>query len=158
MTNQTNDPIYLTSAGLDKLKAELLDLTQNKRPHVVKRIKESIAQGDLSENSEYEDAKNEQGFIEGRITELQQMLDRAEIVKANSGRDGSITLGTTFSVKHNSKTSKFTVVGPAEADPGNGLISNESPIGQTLLGKKVGDKAMVATPKGETTYRVVSIG
>lgn len=149
---------YLTSAGLDKLKAELSDLKEKKRPEVVLRIKEAVSYGDLSENSEYDDAKREQGFIEGRIAELEELLKNAHIVKSNSGDHGTVALGTTVTVKHNSNTQSFTIVGHAEADPASGLISNESPLGQALLGKKVGDKVTVETPKGATTYHISKIG
>ena len=148
----------LTAAGLDKLKAELEDLKSNKRPQVISRIEEAVSYGDLSENSEYDDAKNEQGFVEGRIAELEEMLNTAQIVQSNDGDHGKVTLGTTVSVKHHGATSKFTIVGAAEADPTEGLISNESPLGQALIGLKVGDTAVAETPKGETKYEIVSIG
>jgi transcription elongation factor GreA len=152
----TDQSTYLTSAGLDKLKAELTDLKDNRRPAVISRLKDALSHGDLSENAEYEEAKNEQAFVEGRISELEGMLKNAEIVTGNQNV-GSVGLGAKVKVKHHGDTSVFTIVGPAEADPGEGLISNESPLGQALLNKQVGDKASVETPKGATTYEVVSI-
>jgi transcription elongation factor GreA len=146
----------LTTAGLDKLKAELVDLKEKRRPAVIARIKEAVSHGDLSENSEYEDAKNEQGFIEGRIAELDAMLEDAQIVSAKSG--STVELGSTVAVTHDGKKSSFTIVGPAEADPTSGLISNESPLGAALLGSTIGDSVSVATPRGETTYAVMKIG
>lgn len=154
----TEQSTYLTIAGLDKLKAELEDLKTNKRPQVIQRIKEAISYGDLSENSEYEDAKNEQAFVEGRIATLEKMLQTSKIVKSNDGDGGKVALGSTAHVKHNGSKSTFTIVGPAEADPEGGLISNESPLGQALLGKAPKEKAVVETPKGATTYEIVSIG
>lgn len=151
-----SDQTILTAAGLDKLKAELEDLKENKRPAVIARIKEAVSYGDLSENSEYEDAKNEQGFIEGRIAELQGMLDTAQIVES-SGSSDVVQLGSVVDVS-NGSDSTFTIVGPAEADPTGGLISNESPLGQALLGAKVGDKVSVETPRGTQTYTVKKIG
>ena len=148
---------YLTAAGLDKLKAELTDLTENQRPTVIKRIKEALAHGDLSENSEYDDAKNEQAFIEGRISELERLLQNATIVQKGS-TDGTVSLGSTVKVKHNGDQSTFTIVGHAEADPTNGMISNESPIGQALLGKAKGEEVTVETPRGSTKYAIVSVG
>lgn len=150
------DTTYLTAAGLDKLKAELADLTDNRRPQVIGRIKEAVSYGDLSENSEYEDAKNEQAFVEGRIAELEGMLKNSKIVTGNQNGN-SVGLGAKVKVKHNGSQSTFTVVGPAEADPEGGLISNESPLGRALLNKTVGDKAAVETPKGSHNYEIVSI-
>ncbi len=150
--NQT----ILTTAGLDKLKAELIDLKENRRPAVIARIKEAVSHGDLSENSEYEDAKNEQGFIEGRIVELESMLEGAQIVSASSG--STVELGSTVTVTHDGKSSSFTIVGPAEADPVSGLISNESPLGASLLGSAIGDTVSVETPRGKTTYAIAKIG
>lgn len=154
----TEQSTYLTTAGLDKLKAELTDLKENRRTDVLRRIKEAVAYGDLSENSEYEEAKNEQAFVEGRIAQLQKMLENSTILRSNSGEGGKATLGTSVTVKQNGKRSVFTIVGPAEADPDGGLISNESPIGQALLGKAAGEKAVVETPKGNIVYDVISIG
>lgn len=151
-----HQPTYLTSAGLDKLKDELQELKNARRPQVIERIREAVSHGDLSENSEYEDAKNEQGFIEGRIVELEKMLAGAKIVQSGKS-NGEVSLGSNITLKHNGKSSSFTIVGPAEADPGNGLISNESPLGQALLGKKVSEKTAVTTPKGEMYYQIVSI-
>lgn len=155
---ETTDQTVLTAAGLDKLKAELKDLQDNRRPSVLARIKEAISYGDLSENSEYEDAKNEQSFIEGRIGELTHMLKNPKIVKANAGEGGKVALGSVVKVKHHRTGSTFTIVGPAEADPDNGLVSHESPIGQALVGAAVGDTVSVDTPRGATKYVIISIG
>lgn len=155
---QITDQTVLTAAGLDKLKTELKELEDTRRPAVLARIKEAISYGDLSENSEYEDAKNEQAFVEGRISELNHMLKNPKIVKANAGEGGKVALGSVVKVKHNGSRSTFTVVGPAEADPENGLISHESPIGRALVGRAVGESVEVETPGGATKYQIVSIG
>lgn len=155
---EVTDQTILTAAGLNKLKAELEELKKSRRPAVLERIKEAVSHGDLSENSEYEDAKNEQAFVEGRINELSAMLKNPKIVKANDGDHGKVALGSSVKVKHNGSTSAFTIVGHAEADPDSGLISNESPLGQALLGAAVGDKVTVETPRGGTTYEVAAIG
>ena len=155
---ELTDQTILTTAGLSKLKAELDDLKNKRRPAVLGRIKEAVSHGDLSENSEYEDAKNEQAFVEGRINELQAMLKNPKIVKTNDGDHGKVALGSVVTVKHNGSNSKFTIVGHAEADPDGGLISNESPLGRALLGAAVRDTVTVETPRGGTTYEVASIG
>jgi transcription elongation factor GreA len=149
---------YLTTAGLDKLKGELKELKEQRRPAVIERIKEAVAYGDLSENSEYEDAKNEQALVEGRIAELERLLENPQIVKTGGSAGGQVALGSKVTVKHNGSSSSYTIVGPAEADPANGLISNESPIGQALLGKGKGEEAVVETPKGNAQYTIVSVG
>ncbi len=149
---------YLTTAGLDKLKAELKELKEKRRPVVLERIKEAVAYGDLSENSEYEDAKNEQAFVEGRIVELEKLLENSKIMKTGGGNRQQVALGGTVTVKLDGKAATYTIVGPAEADPTNGMISNESPLGQALLGKAKGDEAVVETPKGHVKYEIVSIG
>ena len=151
-----NQTTFLTPAGLDRLKAELEELKTGKRPLVIQRIKEAVSHGDLKENSEYDDAKNEQGFIEGRIAELEALLKNSQVVSGGSD-NGAATLGSVVTVKHSGSTSSFTIVSPAEADPTGGLISNESPLGEALLGKKTGDKAAVETPKGRTTYTLTKI-
>ncbi|MSU76090.1 transcription elongation factor GreA [Patescibacteria group bacterium] len=155
---ETTDQAVLTAAGLDKLKAELKDLKDTRRPAVLARIKEAISYGDLSENSEYEDAKNEQAFVEGRITELNHMLENPKIVKANAGEGGKVTLGSTVKVKTGGSSSTFTVVGPTDANPDDGMISHESPLGEALVGAAVGESVEVETPRGATKYHIVSIG
>lgn len=154
---QTQETV-LTATGLANLKTELEELKITKRPEIVTRIEEALAYGDLSENSEYDDAKNEQAFVEGRISELEEMIATAKVVKSNDGDGGKVTLGTVVKVKHNGSVSTFTIVGSAEADPSKGLISHESPLGEALLGHKVGDQVEFETPKGMTTYTVESIG
>lgn len=148
---------YLTTAGLDKLKAELKELKEGRRPAVIARIKEAVAYGDLSENSEYEDAKNEQALVEGRIVELERLLENPQIVKPGKNGNGDVALGSKVTVKHNGNSSTYTIVGPAEADPTEGLISNESPIGRALLGKGKGEEAVVETPKGNAKYAITSV-
>lgn len=152
----SNQATYLTEDGVQKLQAELEDLKNERRPAVIRRIQEAISYGDLSENSEYDDAKNEQAFVEGRIVELEKTLQNSEIISGTNHGD-TVAVGSTVKVKHNGSNSTFTIVGAAEADPDEGRISNESPLGQALLGKQVDDDATVITPKGETTYSVTGV-
>ena len=148
---------YLTTAGLDKLKAELKELKETRRPAVIDRIKEAVAYGDLSENSEYDDAKNEQAMVEGRIAQLERLLENPQIVKTGTNGGGPVALGSKVTVKQHGNSSTYTIVGPAEADPTSGLISNESPLGKMLIGKTKGEEAVVETPKGNVKYTIVSV-
>lgn len=151
-----NDKVYLTSEGLEKLKAEYEDLTKVKRKEIVERIKLAKAHGDLSENAEYEASKNQQAFIEGRIDELEAILRDAEIIK-ESGDTSQVRVGSTVKVKISEAEHEYRIVGSNEADPLNGLISNESPIGASLLGAKKGDCVKVETPDGEKFYEILQI-
>lgn len=151
-----NDKVYVTKEGLEKLKNEYEDLTKNKRKEVIERIKLAKAHGDLSENAEYEAAKNQQAFMEGRIDELESILRDAEIIDENTGTS-SVQVGSTVKVKISEAEHEYRIVGSNEADPVNGLISNESPIGASLLGAKKGDCVKVATPDGEKEYEILSI-
>ncbi|MFA4818422.1 MAG: transcription elongation factor GreA [Patescibacteria group bacterium] len=152
MSNQS----YITKPGLDKLAQELKVLKTDKRKAIASRIQEAKELGDLSENAEYAEAKNEQAFIEGRIIEIENLLKNAIIIKAETGSE-VVKIGCTviFDGPHGEK--KYTIVGSNEADPSRGLISNESPIGQAFLGSKVGDTVEVKLPKGVVHYSVTSI-
>ena len=155
MTNET----LITVEGLQKLKDELNELKSVRRIQVSKRIQEAIALGDLSENSEYDDAKNEQAFIEGRIAELEGKIRTAKIIEENDGTSAKVRLGSRVILEDVETGDRFqyTVVGTAEADPFNNKISNESPLGQAFLGHIAGDKVKVQTPRGEIEYQIVSI-
>ncbi len=149
--------IFLTKEGLEKIKKELDELINKKRPEVIKRIKEAKAYGDLSENSEYEDAKNEQSFIEGKISELQNMIKNAQIIDKKDKKSNIISLGSTIIASLDGKDNEYTIVGSAEADPSKGKISNESPIGEALLGKKAGDEVEVEVPAGKIKFKIKNI-
>lgn len=149
----------MTQAGKDKLEQEIEYLKSVKRKEVVERIKIARSFGDLSENSEYDSAKEEQAFVEGRITTLENMIRNAKIIEESETASDSVSLGrsVTFVELPNGEEETYTIVGSAEADPFEGKISNDSPIAKNLIGKKVGDKVSVQTPGGEMSVRIVTI-
>lgn len=151
-----NDAHYLTKEGYKKLDEELAQLKTKERQRVADRISAAIEMGDLSENAEYSDAKDEQAFIEGRIIELEQVLRSAVIIE-NHGKSSSVQVGSTVKVKVNKSEKEFTIVGPEEADPASGIISHESPLGRAFIGHKVGDSIEVTVPKGKIKYKVIAI-
>ena len=146
----------LTAEGLEKLKKELELLTGQRRKEVIERIQEAVAHGDLSENADYAQAKEEQSFIEGRIQELEEILKNAEIIKAG-GHSNIVAVGSTVKVQINGAERSYTIVGSNEANPAHGKISNESVVGQKLLGSKRGDKVSIETPGGKSLYEVLEI-
>ena len=149
-------PKYImTQAGFDKLKEELSELKDKKRPAVIDRIKAARELGDLSENADYQDAREEQAFIEGRIQELEAMIKSAEIVKG--GRRGDVALGSRVDVEATGMKMSFTIVSPNESSPSVGFISHESPIGSALMGGKAGDKVSVKTPSGLLEYKITKV-
>lgn len=143
----------ITEDGRTQLEAELVDL-KGRRGEIADKIAEARDYGDLSENAEYDSAREEQGLVETRIAEIEDILMNAEIIKAR--KSDKVHVGSTVEIK-NGKTFTYKIVGPVEADPINGKISNESPLGVALMGKAVGDKATITTPKGDTTYTLVSV-
>lgn len=145
----------LTDEGKKELEAELEEL-KGRRGDIADKIAEARDFGDLSENAEYDSAREEQGLLESRIAEIEDILLNAELIKA--GKSSKVSLGSKVELKTGKKTVVYTVVGPVEADPLEGKISNESPIGEALMGKKVGDSITISTPKGEITYEIVSVG
>jgi len=146
----------LTKEGITELKSELDNLIA-KRAGIAEAIKTARELGDLAENAEYQSARSEQDRNEGRIGEIEHILQSVEVIKAPKG-DSKIQLGSKVTLKGSGKTKEFQVVGTVEADPLNGKISDESPIGQALLGKKVGDDVEIKTPAETTTYNIVAIG
>lgn len=145
----------LTQAGVDELQVELDSLTA-KRPAIADAIKTARELGDLAENAEYQSARAEQDRNETRISELENILLNAEIIKKPKG-DSKVQLGSVVKLKGSTKTKEFQVVGTVEADPLSGKISDESPIGQALIGKKVGESVEIKTPVDTTTYKIASI-
>lgn len=151
-------PVYLTAEGLEKLTTELNQLITVERPRVANRIHEAKLDGDISENAEYEDAKQEQSFLEGRIATLEAQLKNAQVIPATSGNgDGKVGIGSKVVITGSDGEETFTIVGSAEASPREGRISNESPVGVALMGSKKGDKVTVQAPAGPVTYTVVSV-
>lgn len=162
-TTFTEDETLLTKEGLKKLKDELEHLKSVRRQEVANRLKEAISYGDLSENSEYEEAKNEQAFLEGRILELEDMIKKAKIIseKKSDARSGKIIdIGSSVTVvctKLSDEPQKYTIVGSTEADPLDHKVSNESPIGRALLGKTKGDTVVVSAPAGDMKYEILNV-
>lgn len=154
----TNETI-LTIKGKEKIEAELEQLKTVRRKEIAARIKQAIEFGDISENSEYDEAKNEQAQIEERIMKLENILKKAVVIDEDEISTDLVSVGSTVLIKENGNPEelKYTIVGSAEADPYENKISNESPVGKALLGKKVGDKVEVQIPDGTTTYEVIRI-
>ncbi|MBN1668417.1 MAG: transcription elongation factor GreA [Anaerolineales bacterium] len=150
---------YLTKDGAERLRTELEKLKGPTRQDLARRLREAIQMGDLSENADYIAAKEEQGFLEGRIQELEYILSNAQIIAENStGPRDTVDVGTTITIQEaDFPPEVYYMVGSKEADPGNGRISNESPIGQALLGKRVGDQVKVQTPAGELVFEILKI-
>jgi transcription elongation factor GreA len=149
--------IALTPAGQIKLEEELRHLETVRRREVGERIKEAKEFGDISENSEYDDAKNEQAWVESRIIEVTQILARATVVDAPT-RSDKVTLGNKVKLESANGVTIYQVVGSAEADPANDKISNESPVGQAIMGRKKGDAVKVTTPSGKVIeYKILAI-
>lgn len=146
--------IELTEKGKEKLLTELADYRKVRRPAVIDRIKKAKEFGDLSENAEYEDARNEQSFVEGRIQDLEYMLKNGKMSRKNSG---VVSIGNIVKIKLNGEATDFELVGINESDPASGKISNESPIGRALIGKKIGDKISAQTPGGELKLEIISV-
>lgn len=147
----------LTKEGLEKLNEELKVLINEKRKEVIERIREAAAHGDLSENADYAQAREEQSFIEGRIQEIEDTIKNAEIINTNTHRS-AVTIGSTVHVKTSDQEKSYTIVGSNEANPKEGKISNESLVGKALLGRKVGEKFKVTTPAGDMAYEITAIG
>lgn len=148
----------MTLEGKKKLEEELEDLKTNKRAEVIKRIKIARSFGDLSENSEYESAKDEQSFVEGRIKEIDNMLNHAEIIDNENVDADEVSVGKSVTFQEEDDDPEtYQIVGAAEADPLNGKISNESPIAKGLVGHKKGEKITVTTPGGEMTVTIIDV-
>jgi len=154
-----NKQIILTYEGVKKIEEELEYLKTVKRKEVSQKIKTAISFGDLSENSEYDEAKNEQAFVEGRIATLENMLKNAKIIDEDEINTDVVSIGSTVKVKDlkYGDELEFTIVGSAEADPTKMKISNEAPIGKGLLGKKVGDVVEIQVPDGIETFEILEI-
>ncbi len=153
------DAVLLTKAGYDRLVQELDQLKSVKRPEVAALIREAQELGPDQLDAQYEDAKNQQAFLEGRIAEIERTLEQASIIdEASAHRSKVVQVGSNITVKgSDGKSRKYQLVGPTEADPTQGRISHKSPVGQALLGKKRGDTVKIQTPRGETQFTVTSI-
>ncbi len=148
------DVLYLTKEGLDELKSELKELKDTKRAEMAKRIKNAREMGDLSENAEYHSAKEEQAFVEGRISELEEIIKNS---KVSEGSKDEVAVGSKVTVHIDGDEEVFHLVGAPEADPVKGKISHESPLGEKMMGKKAGEKFEVEAPIGKLTYTILKI-
>jgi transcription elongation factor GreA len=151
-----NKPTYISKEGLEKLRHELEEMVSVTRPEIAQRIHDAKEHGDLSENAEYEDAKNEQAFVEGRIQTLEALIKNATLIDEHHTND-HVQIGSTVKVSGPDGSQSFTIVGSTEAKPAEGRISNESPVGRALLGRKKGDSVTVSVPAGDLDYKIVSI-
>lgn len=152
-------PTYLTAKGLTKMKGELEDLQAQRRPAVATRIQKAKEIGGTVDNAEYDEAKNEQAFIEGRVRTLETLINNAVLIPDKQKATGVVLIGSKVTVlNQKGKKDRYNIIGSAEADPSQGKISNVSPIGKALLGKKVGDIAEVSVPAGKIKLEVVKIG
>lgn len=151
----TDEKVYLTPEGLEKLKEELSFLRGTKRKEITDRIAKAREYGDISENSEYDTARDEQSFTEGRILEIEALLKRSELIKEN--HVGIVQIGSTVTVQIDGEEDTYHIVGTMEAEPETGKISHESPVGKSLLGLKVGDTVEVSTPAATLTYKIKKI-
>ncbi|HHX33309.1 MAG TPA: transcription elongation factor GreA [Mollicutes bacterium] len=154
----TKKEILLTSEGFLELEAELIKLKTEKRPQIIEAIKEARAQGDLSENADYDAARTQQADVESKISELEHILGNAKIIEKNKEKD-KVNLGSTVVIEYqnDNETEEYHIVGSMEANPFENKISNESPIGKTILNKKVGDILSVESPTGSYNIKIVKI-
>ncbi len=155
----SESPVYLTKSGLDALREELDYLVGERRQQIAQQIAEAKAEGDLRENAGYDEAKNAQAFVEGRIRELKVKIHNAQIIDDTQTPDNEVALGRSVVVKENGYDDEeiYTIVGSTETDPSNGRISNESPIGKALLGHTAGDVVSVKAPAGEIEFEIVRV-
>lgn len=149
----------LTNEGLEKLETELDYLKSEKRQEIAEKIKEARGQGDLSENSEYDEAKNEQAQVEGRIAELENILKNAQVIDQDEVDTKEVGIGCIVKIRNmdTKKDFEYEICGSAEADPAKGRISDESPVGHALMGKKCNSKVIAQTPSGEIPFKILSI-
>ncbi len=156
--NQENNVVYVTPEGLKQLEEELVFLTTVKREEISQKLEAAIKQGDLKENADYHDAKEEQGFIEARIRDIEDALRHAQLIDENGPSD-VVRVGSKVTVSEEGidKEETYSIVGPTEANPAEGKISNESPIGRALLGARAGDVVRAETPGGVIEFAIRSI-
>lgn len=155
----SDNPTFLTREGLAKLEEELDFLKSSKRREVAERIKIAVSYGDLSENSEYDAAKDEQAFVESRIVQLEKMMRNVRIIEPGSNDKSVVSIGMTVKLKEkpDGDVETYTIVGTQESDPLEGKISNESPLGSAMIGRSVGDSISVNTPGGQLEFEIVEI-
>lgn len=152
-----NGKYYLTQERLDELKKELQELKIGGRIRVAERLKRAKELGDLSENSEYVEAREEQTKVESRIFELEEMFKNVTVIEKDRGGSEIVQIGSTVIISRNDQEQRFTIVGSDESKPEQGFISNESPLGQAFLGRREGEEVKVQAPAGEVAYKIVKI-
>ena len=153
--NATSNEFLLTADGISTLKQELESLVKIERPVIAEKLKEAKAEGDLSENAAYDAARDKQGFVEGRISEIEHILKHTKLIQNKT--HSSVSLGSTVHVELEDGQQHYTIVGPTEANPDKGMISDQSPLGRALMGKKSGEEVEVSVPNGTMTYKIVKI-
>ena len=154
----TNKEVPVTREGLERLQSELQELKEVRRPAIIAALAEARSHGDLRENAGYDAAKHDQAMTEKRIADLEQLLRQAVVLDEEVAGNGDVVrIGSTVVVDVEGDQERYTIVGAIEAKPAEGLISNESPVGQALLGRRPGDEAVASTPHGELRLRVVRI-
>jgi transcription elongation factor GreA len=151
-----SNEFHLTAEGIQTLKDELAELSTTKREEIAARLKEAKADGDLSENAMYDAARDDQSFVEGRIAEIEHILKHATVISNKSG--SKVALGSKVHVELEEGEQEYVIVGSTEANPDKGYISDQSPIGRALLGKKAGDEVEIEVPSGSITYRIKKVG
>ncbi len=155
MSSVTKSEFLLTAAGMATLRDELHELSTTKRVELAQRLKEAKADGDLSENTAWDAARDEQGFVEGRIAEIEHILKHATVIETKKG--GQVAIGSTVHVELEMGNQRYTIVGSTEANPDEGKISDESPIGRALLGKTPGDEVEIAVPSGVMKFKITKV-
>ena len=154
--NNLEKPVYVSADGLKKMQAELEDLRTTKRAEVAERIHAAMEFGDFTENSELEQAKNDQAFLEGRIMTLEQMIKNAQVIDENTHHE-LVEVGSHVMVEADGSREQYVIVGSAEAAPGEGKISNESPVGRALLGHKAGETVKLSVPAGTIEMKILAV-
>lgn len=154
--NVTKNEFHLTAEGLQALKDELKELTTVKRVEIAERLKEAKADGDLSENAMFDAARDEQGFMEGRIAEIEHILKHAKVI-SGAKKGGKVVLGSTVHVELEGGKQQFIIVGSTEANPDEGKISDESPIGRALIGRKIGEAVEIEVPSGVLAFKILRV-
>jgi transcription elongation factor GreA len=150
-------PYYISAEALEKLKAELEHLKKFKRREVADKIQAAIQLGDLSENAEYHDAKDELGMLEGRISTIDDQIKNAVIIEEGKGKRDAIEIGCSVELEVDGQQLKYTIVGPNEADPAQGYISNETPLAEALMSHKAGEQVEFEAPSGTKIYKIISV-
>jgi transcription elongation factor GreA len=155
----SNRPVYLTQQGYTAVEKELQYLKDVRRKEIASRLHNALGEGELIENAELEEARREQSYVEGRILALEEQLRKAKIIDTMDRTDDVVSIGSRVKIQEDGESSaeEYLVVGSAEADPRNGKISNESPLGLALLGKRVGEKAVVQAPAGDIVFKVIEL-